>query len=93
MLKGLADQHPVEGVSVQGRQLVQVKHGALVERQHGNPVLVPLFGHEPFEGSRQRQLTKRMFGGKLPDRHGAQQDVIGGIGKDPCGRRRQFLRA
>jgi len=89
MFDGLADQHAIERVSMQGRQFVEVKNGGFLKGELGDAVTLPLIHEESVERTRQRQLAQGMFDGKLPHRDDAEKDFVGRIGEEPRGVRRK----
>ena len=68
-------------------QFVEMKDCAFVEWQSGDLMLLTLFSDEAFKRAGQRQLSKGMLDGDLPDGHCAEQGLIRRIGKemDSCG--------
>ena len=87
MFDSLTDEHAIKGISMQRGKFMKVEHGPLIKWKRGNPMPFPLLHHKALNGTRQRESPKGMLHGNLPDRHGAEQYLIGRIRKDLfCGR-------
>ena len=72
MLYSLTNKHPVKRVSMERRQLVEVKNRTLVERQSHDSMPLTLFPNKAFERTRQRKSSKRMLDGEFPNGHRAK---------------------
>src|SRR5450432_4043308 len=73
---GLADQHAVEGIAVQLRELSDGQGSAFVERERFDVVSRPYVRNKRGGLARERQLTERVLDGDLPGGDGAQIDVV-----------------
>jgi hypothetical protein len=61
MFNRLANEHPIERVSVERRQCVEMNDGRFIQRQGHYPVPLPICHNEMIEGSGKRQSTEDMF--------------------------------
>lgn len=52
MFNGLADEHAIERVSVQSRELVKVQDCTFVKVKHGDPMALSLFHEKPVHWTR-----------------------------------------
>ena len=52
MLYSLTNKHSIKRISMERRQLVEMKDRALVERQSDDSMPLPLFPDEPFKRAR-----------------------------------------
>ena len=79
MRQGLAGQHAVKWIAMQGRQLGQVQYGAFLQGQGADLVAFPLFGNETLWRDRQWEASQGVFDGNFPDRDAAKVYLIGRI--------------
>lgn len=91
MFDGLADEHAIKRVPVQGGKFVKVEDGSFIERKCRHPMSFPFLHDETFDRARQRQLAKSILHGEFPDGHRAEQRFVGRICEDFLRSRRQFI--
>jgi hypothetical protein len=76
MFDGLADEHAIKRISMQRGELMKMEHSPFIEWKRRNPMPFPLLHHKTLNGTRERQLPKRMLHRNLPDGHRAEQYLI-----------------
>lgn len=81
VLDGLANEHPVERISMQCGQFVQVNDRLLIERQCRNPMPLALLDDESVQRTRQRQFSEGVLDGQFPYRDGAEKDLVARVGE------------
>ena len=79
MNNGLADKHPVEGITVVRRKPVKIEGSFLVKRKGRNPMPFPLCGNESFGRIGQGQFSKAMFDGDFPGGNSAKVRLVGRV--------------
>ena len=72
----LADQHPVERIAMQRGQSAQLRNGGFIQSQRHDKVFFALLRDELRGRLRQGQFAEAVFDGDLPERNGAQEDLI-----------------
>src|SRR5678816_3153297 len=72
---GLADQHAVERVAVQARQLGDVQRRWFVDCQCRELISLPEQRQKPFESNRESQPPSSVFDGYFPGAGGADQEL------------------
>ena len=63
---GLADQHAVEGISMEAGKTAQVKRGLLIERKLLSRQLLSMFRNELIRPLGQHQFSQRVFDRDFP---------------------------
>ncbi len=61
MFDRLAYEHPIERVSMEWRQFVEMDDGRFIQRQGDYPVPFPMCHDEVIQGSGKRQFPEGMF--------------------------------
>lgn len=81
MLDGLTYEHPIERISMEGRQLVEMKDGAFIERERRDPMSFAIGCHKVMKRAGKRQFAQGMLDRDFPHRYRAEQNLVGGIDK------------
>ena len=78
---GLTDQHAIEWILVQLRQLGAEKGGGLVERKRLNLVAPAFLGNQDGRRTRQRKFVQAVLDRDLPRRNRTQEGFVGRVGE------------
>lgn len=76
MRQRLTNQHPVEGIAMQGGQCAPLRHGGFIQNQRRDEMFFALLRDELRGRLRQGKLAEAVLEGNFPKRNGAQEDLI-----------------
>ena len=76
MRQRLTNEHPVEGITMQGGQGAPLRHGGFVQNQRGDEMFVALQRNKLRRRLRQGKFAKAVLEGNFPKRNDAQENLI-----------------